>query len=135
MFEHIAVGILWVNLSVSVHINNLGLIGTIQYHIIQFLETQTPDDIPTSQKSEQASKKQEIDENQELPGDLFPEQNNKERYDKDPTWTPKEIDRAYETLKEDDDSIQTNANHRYVKKSCDFSVKKCNNSVAFFYVL
>ena len=113
----------------------MGLIGTIQYHIIQFLETQTPDDIPTSQNSEQASKKQETDENHELPDDLFPEQNHKESYDEDPTWTPEEIDRAYETLKEDDDSVQTNTNPRYVQKSCDFSVKKCNNSVAFIYVL
>lgn len=61
---------------------------------------------------------------------LFPEQSNKESYDEDPTWTPEEIDRAYETLKEDDDSVQTNANPRYVKKSCDFLVKKCNNLIA-----
>lgn len=74
------------------------------------VETQTPDDIPTSQNSEQASKN---DENDELPDDLlFPEQSNKESYDEDPTWTPEEIDRAYETLKEDDESVQTNANPR-----------------------
>ncbi|MCT4601901.1 MAG: hypothetical protein N4A59_03200 [Marinifilum sp.] len=62
----------------------------------------------------------EIDETQELPDDfLFPEQQDgKESYDEDPTWTPEEIDRAYETLKEDDDSVQANANPKYVIKSC-----------------
>ena len=88
--------------------------------MISFVETQTPDDIPTSVNSEQASKTRETDENQDLPNDLlFPEQHNKESYDEDPTWTPEEIDRAYETLKEDDDSVQTNANPRYVIKLCD----------------
>ena len=66
----------------------------------------------------------ETDENQELPDDLlFPEQNNKESYDEDPTWTPEEIDQAYEMLKEDDDSIETNTNPRCVKKSCDFLLR------------
>lgn len=37
-------------------------------------------------------------------------------------------------LKEDDDSVQTNANPRYVKKSCDFLVKKCNNVIPLFPV-
>ena len=86
--------------------------------MIQFVETQTPDVIPTSQNSEQASTNDDTGENQELLDDLlFPEQNSKDSYDEDPTWTPEEIDRAYERLKEDD-SVQTNANPRCVKKSC-----------------
>ena len=99
--------------------------------MIQFVETQTPDDIPTSQNTKQASKNDETDENQELPDDLlFPEQNNEESYDEDPTWIPEDIDRVYETLKEDDDTVQTNENPRYVKNSCDFLIKKCNDLIA-----
>ena len=56
--------------------------------MFQFLENQTPDGIPTSQNSQQASKNDETDDNQELPDDLlFPGQNNKESCDEDPSWT------------------------------------------------
>lgn len=40
-------------------------------------------------------------------------QADQDSYDEDPSWTPEETDQVYETLKEDDDSIKTNANPRY----------------------
>ena len=37
---------------------------------------------------------------------------NDELYDEDPTWSPEEIDEAYQNLHDDDDSVETSDNPR-----------------------
>ena len=45
-------------------------------------------------------------------GDMEDEMANDELYDEDPTWSPEEIDEAYQNLHDDDDSVETSDNPR-----------------------
>ncbi|KAJ7386217.1 hypothetical protein OS493_010612 [Desmophyllum pertusum] len=88
--------------------------------------TQTPDEIPTALKSGKDSQGVESDEkdsSQELPEEFMfsdpqedqfsdPREDQEDCFDEDPTWTPEDIDRAYENMKEDDESPM-NENPRY----------------------
>ena len=42
--------------------------------------------------------------------DTEDEMANDELYDEDPTWSPEEIDEAYQNLHDDDDSVETSDN-------------------------
>ena len=54
----------------------------------------------------------EKDSSQELPEEFMFSDPQEDCFDEDPTWTPEDIDRAYENMKEDDESPM-NENPRY----------------------
>lgn len=81
------------------------------------VETQTPDEIPT-EKVCLDMPADVFDEKEELPEPLCDQQNACDSLDDDPTWSPEELERAYKTMKDDDDdSPSTNENPRYMPHS------------------
>ena len=78
------------------------------------VETQTPSEISTA-KICLDMPADVFDQKEELPEPLNDQQNECDCLDDDPTWSPKELERAYKAMKDDDDdSPSTNENPWYM---------------------